>query len=83
MTSWTVQTWVSVPPRNPSLAAKSAVETACAPVGVDFRLAVSGEHAVPPNALHWPLSSTVAKHARVFATVGSGPPGFPLVLEKH
>ena len=83
MTSWTVQTWVSGPPRNPSLGVKSAVETACAPVGVDFRSAVFGEHEVPPNALHWPLASSVLKHARVFATVGSGPPGFPLVLEKH
>src|SRR5690242_1950071 len=80
MTSWAVQTWVSGPPRAASLVARSAVLTFCAPLGVDCSELRLGEHA-PPT--HWPLFSTVAKHFRLFATVGSGPPGPPPVLEKH
>src|SRR5215469_10130333 len=79
MTSWTVQTWVSGPPRVASLAARSAVLTICAPFGVDTAGGGFGVHA---PLLHWALEST-PKHISVFADVGSPPPGPPLVLEKQ
>jgi len=60
----------------PSLAARSVVETDRAPVGVEFGARRFGLHDVP-------LQLVASKHIRLFATVGSGPPGAPLVLELH
>jgi len=77
MTSWTVQTIVSGPPRVPSLAARSVVETDRAPVGVEFGELRSGLHDVP-------VQLVASKHIRLFATVGSAPTmTAPLVLELH
>ena len=78
MTSRTVQTWLSGPPTDESLAARLAVVTDWAPLGVDTAGA-TGVHWPPTH----PAASSVAKHARVFATVGSGPPAPPPVLEKQ